>query len=264
MKTIKNGELLYLKSDKLEAPHLFTTRLGGVSTDCFSSLNLSFMVGDEREAVLENMSRVARTLSFKKEDIVCSRQAHTTVCKRVGKSERGIGVVRERFSQPADALVTNEEDVLLLVRCADCTPVLLWDSATGAVAAIHSGWRGTLSNIIKSSIETMSAEFGTKAENIKAAVGSCISECCFEVGEDVATDFDEKGYGAYVSRKGEKPHVDLKGICVSQLCALGVDESNIDVSEDCTKCMSNIYFSHRAQGEKRGLLAAVIGIKRKT
>ena len=260
---LKNKDgLLYWQSEGISAPHLFTTRAGGVSTGEFASLNVSFVVGDDRENVLENINRIASVLGYTASDVVCSRQAHTTVCRRVGREQRGVGVFLPRFEEPADALITDEEDVLLLVRCADCTPILLHDVKNNAVAAIHSGWKGTLSNVIASTVEKMKNEFGTRGEDITAAIGACISACCFEVGEEVAALFENAGYGRFINYSG-KARIDLKAICRHQLTAQGVGENAVNVSEECTKCKSDVYFSHRAQGDKRGLLAAVIGINKK-
>lgn len=244
-------------AENISAPHLFSTRQGGVSSGVYASLNTSFTVGDDEKNVHENLSRIAKALGYEESDIVCSNQAHSTVCRKVDRFDKGAGVFKEKFSSPADALMTDDESVLLLVRSADCTPVLLWDKDNTAVAAIHSGWKGTLENIIGKTVKSFCENYGTKAENVCAAIGPCISKESFEVGEDVASLFKYKGYSEFIDRTYEKPHIDLVMICKSQLKAEGI--TSIDVSGECTKINNGKYFSHRAQGIKRGLLCAVIG-----
>ena len=251
------GTLYANVAQNIGAPHLFSTRLGGVSEGVYGSLNTSFTVGDDEKCVHENLSRIARAVGYEESDIVCSNQTHSTVCRRVDRADKGVGVSREKFQEPADALMTDDESVLLLVRSADCTPILLWDKENKAVAAIHSGWKGTLENIIGSTVNTFSKQYAVPAENICAAIGPCISKESFEVGEDVARMFADKGYGEYIDRSLEKPHIDLVAICAHQLQSEGI--TSIDVSGECTKINNDKYFSHRAQGIKRGLLCAVIG-----
>lgn len=254
----KNLNGLYVNvAENIAAPHFFSTRLGGVSSGVYASLNTSFTVGDDEKNVHENLSRIAKALGYAESDIVCSNQTHSTVCKKVTRLDKGTGVFKEKFSSPADALMTDDDDVLLLVRSADCTPVLLWDKDNTAVAAIHSGWKGTLENIIGKTVKSFCESYGINAENVCAAIGPCICKESFEVGEDVASLFADKGYGAFIDRSYEKPHIDLVMICKHQLEAEGI--ANIDVSGECTKINNDKYFSHRAQGVKRGLLCAVIG-----
>lgn len=256
-----SGDFVYDKSELISSPHLFTTRLGGVSKGVYESLNTSFTVGDDRENVLENLRRIAEKVGFSLEDIVCSMQVHSAKCKKVGRSDIGTGVSRPVFDEPVDAMMTDEDGVLLLVRSADCTPILLEDSRTGAVAAIHSGWKGTLQNIAKETVNAMEREYGTKPEDINAAIGACISKESFEVGDEVAELFENAGYAEFVDRISyEKSHIDIRAICAYQLENVGV--KNIDISNECTKINNKKYFSHRAQGAKRGLLAAVIGKKK--
>lgn len=247
-------------AENIESAHFFTTRFGGVSRGEYGSLNTSFTVGDEKENVMENLTRIANAAGYELADIVCSNQTHSTACKRVDRSDKGVGVFREKFSESADALITNDESVLLLVRSADCTPILLWSSDGTCAGAIHSGWKGTLENIIYHTVREMVSSYGINAQSIRAAIGPCISKQSFEVGEEVAELFKKKGYGEYVDYSFEKPHIDLVEICKKQLFDEGI--TNIDVSNECTKINNNKYFSHRAQGAKRGLLCAVIGLRR--
>ncbi len=251
------GTLPVNVAENINAPHFFSTRFGGVSSGVYASLNTSFTVGDDEKNVHENLSRIAKALGYEEGDIVCSNQTHSTVYRKVTSADKGTGVFKEKFSEPADAVMTDDDEVLLLVRSADCTPVLLWDKNNTAVAAIHSGWKGTIDNIIGKTVNGFCESYGIDAENICAAIGPCISTESFEVGKDVAKMFSDKGYGSFIDRNHEKPHIDLVAICKSQLEKEGI--ASIDVSGECTKINNEKYFSHRAQGVKRGLLCAVIG-----
>ncbi len=252
-----SGNLEYLQSALISAPHLFTTRLGGVSEGAYATLNTSFTVGDKDENVHENLSRVAGTLGFAEGDIVCLKQIHSAICVRVGKEQKGAGIFKEKIPFQADAVTTNEKGVLLLVRSSDCTPILLYDKNHNAVCAIHSGWRGTLADIVGASVRKMEEEYGTKGADICAAIGPCISKESFEVGDEVATVFESAGYAVFVDRTSyEKPHIDIPAICAYQLERCGVTQ--IETAGECTKINNAKYFSHRAQGAVRGLLAAVI------
>ena len=258
MKKIQKDGLIYLQSDVIAAPHLFSTRKGGVSKGCFAELNTSFTVGDDEENVRENLSKIADAVGFDISDIVCSNQVHSDAVRKVSSSDKGVGIFSPKFASPADALITDEKGVLLLVRSADCTPILLFDEKRHAVAAIHSGWRGTLSDIIGKTVMAMSAEYGTAPEDICAAIGPCISCDSFEVGADVAKAFLDAGYGDFIDESREKPHIDLVGICEKELESAGV--CRIDIANECTVKNSDLYFSHRVMGTKRGLLCGVIGI----
>ena len=147
----KYGQLEILTAENITAPHCFTTRLGGVSTGIFDSLNLSLNRGDEQANVVENYRRVGEVLGFTPEDVVNARQIHSDIVVRVGREHRGKLTV-PGASPECDALITNEPGVALYVSTADCTPILLHDPVTGAVGAAHAGWRGTAADIAVCSV----------------------------------------------------------------------------------------------------------------
>lgn len=262
----RKGNLEYLTSDVLQGQivHCFSTRLGGVSQGYLSSLNLGVHRGDAPENVRENYRILGDAVGFAPEDTVFTRQLHGTIVARVGADDRGYGLFRE-VSEERDGLVTNQPGVALVVFSADCTPILLHDPLTGAIGAVHSGWRGTAHGIVRCAVEKMVSEFGSNPANIQAAIGPCISQCCFETDADVPQAMleyvGEQAAGA-IRPAGEKFYVDLKAINRLWLQRAGVRK--IDISNDCTCCQPERFWTHRKVGNQRGSLASIIMRKEAT
>ena len=253
-----NGALEYLCADVLEgAVHCFTTRFGGVSGGCLSSLNLGIHRGDDPENVLKNYKILGSAVGFRPEDTVFTHQTHTAIVRRVGRDERGEGLFRP-VPGDFDGLITDAPGVALAVFSADCTPVLPYDPA-GAVGAVHAGWRGTAAGIVKNAVEAMVREFGTNPADLRAAIGPCIGPCCFETGPEVPEAMRAAlGPDAEQSIRpaGDKYYVNLKELNTLWLRRCGV--TRIDVSPDCTHCQPDRFWSHRHTGFDRGSLAAII------
>lgn len=258
----KSGDLEYLRADALNGCiHGFSTRLGGVSEGHLSSLNLGTHRGDSRENVLENYRLFGAAAGFRPETLVFTKQEHTNIIRKVTKADCGYGLEREA-DYIADGLITNEPGVTLVCFSADCTPILLFDPVQHAVAAVHSGWRGTAMGIVKTAVETMCREYSCRPSDIRAAIGPCISKCCFEVGPEVPQAMLEslgEDARAAIEARGEKFHVDLKECNRLWLQKAGVE--TVDISTDCTKCQPNRFWSHRITGQARGSLAAVICLR---
>lgn len=255
----KIGTLEYLCAESLRAvPHGFSTRLGGVSEGCLASLNLGTQRGDTRENVLENYRRFASAVGFRTEDMVFSRQVHGDFVARVGRKNCGEGLHIE-VPEARDGLMTDEPNVVLTIFSADCTPILLFDPVRRAVAAVHAGWRGTALGIAGRVVERMREEFGCKPEHLRAAIGPCIGKCCFETDADVPEamlrSVGDEAQG-YIEPHGEKYTVDLKGINALWLRRAGV--KTVQISDDCTSCLCERYWSHRRTRGHRGAQAAVI------
>lgn len=256
--TKKAGQLEYLTAEGILAPHCFTTRLGGVSTGHLYSLNLGTSRGDDPENVLENFRRLGSVLGFSPEDTVLSRQTHSDIVYRAGEKDRGAGLLTSHL-EPCDALITDTPGLALTVFTADCTPILLWDSVTGAVGAVHAGWRGTASAIAAKTVAAMGREFGSDPGNLRAAIGPNIGFCHFETDGDVPqamTDAFGTEIQEYIRREGAKYYLDLKAINGWILRQAGV--SQIDISDECTVCQSQRFWSHRVTQGLRGSQAAVI------
>ena len=237
--------------------HLMTMRAGGVSEGDLWSMNLSFSRGDRRENVEENFRRAAALLGCRPEDIVSSDQTHTTNIRLVTSADKGKGVVRPKDFSDVDGLITNEPGIALATFYADCVPLLFYDPQKKVVAMAHSGWRGTAARIGAKMVHFMEKEYGSRAENIIAAVGPSICRKCYEVSEDVAQAFreafrpeqfpllfDEKGQGKY--------QLDLWEANRIILTEAGILPEHLDVTDLCTCCNHDKLFSHRASHGKRG------------
>lgn len=243
--------------------HAFSTRLGGVSGGEFTSMNMSFNRGDSDECVTENYRRLCAAIGTDFNNLVASAQDHHTYVRRVSSKDRGIGIYRPRDMESVDGLITNEKAVALVTYFADCTPVLLADTKKHAVGACHAGWRGTVGEIARITVERMREEFGTNPADIKAAIGPAISKCCYEVDEPVAQRFRELNLctESIVFPKGEgKYMIDLLETNRQILLKAGVPEENIILSDVCTRCSSDLVWSHRATGGKRGGMCAILEI----
>lgn len=262
--SVKNGNLEYLVAQGIGAPHCFTTRLGGVSTGIFDSLNLSVSQGDEPSNVLENYRRIGTVLGFTPHDVVNARQIHSDTVIKVGAEHRGSLTARE--SAPVgDALITNEPGLALFVSTADCTPILLQDPVTGAVGAVHAGWRGTASAIVAKTVRAMTEHFGCGPHNIRAAIGPNAGVCHFETDADVPEALAAalgNWVWASIHPNGPKYYVNLKEINAQLLRLEGV--TDIAVSDCCTMCRPDRFWSHRVTRGRRGAQGAIILCKEVT
>lgn len=245
--------------------HCFTTRLGGVSEGVCSSLNLSFSRGDDPVAVMENYRRVAEVFGKTTGDFVCTDQTHTTNVLRVGKDEKGYGVTREKPYTDVDGLITNEPGVILSTFYADCVPLYFVDPVNKAIGLSHSGWRGTFGRMGQKTLEAMAAAFGTKAEDVYAAIGPSICQDCYEISEDVAdyfyTEFPSHGEEILINKGNGKYQLDLWKTNEIVLLEAGVKPEHLAVTNICTCCNADVLFSHRASQGKRGNLAAFLMLK---
>ncbi len=255
--TVTFGGLEILTAGGISVPHGFTTRRGGVSTGVFDSLNLGAHRGDDPENVAKNHGLLAAALGYAPENLVMTRQVHSDIVRAVTKADH-LGFDHHGYPE-SDALITCDPGTALLVFTADCTPILLQDPVTGAVGAIHAGWRGTAADIAGKTAKAMQTHFGCDPKNIRAAIGPNIGQCCFETGPEVPQAIREAlgaAADSAISAKGEKYYVNLKEINALILRRAGV--RHIDISEDCTVCQSSRFWSHRVTGGQRGSQGAVI------
>ena len=257
IKTVDLNNIEFLMADNISAVHGFTTRRGGVSEGPFDSLNLGLHRGDKDENVAENRRRLACALGFDLDKLVLTHQTHSDIVRVVtGKDAVGFD---HRLYPESDGIVTNEPGVALWIFTADCTPILLHDPVTGAVGAVHAGWRGTASQIAGRAVEKMAEAFGCDPKNIRAAIGPNIGFCCFETDADVP-DAMAESYGedakAFIRQVGKKYYVNLKELNALALRRAGVE--SISVAEECTVCQCDRFWSHRVTKGIRGAQGAVI------
>lgn len=214
-------------------------------------MNLSFSK-EAPENVYENYRRIAKACSFSG-NFVLTRQEHTDI---VNVCEYADGFVTH--NDAVDGLVTNKENITLTVFVADCVPILIADPVTRSVSAVHSGWRGTAKKISLKAIKLMTEKYNAKPCNLVALIGPCISKCCYEVGQDVFDGFNAPEF--FTKKPDGKYMLDLKGANKKVLMDAGIKEQNIHVTEECTFCKSDLYYSHRASKGLRGNFAAMIEI----
>ena len=240
--------------------HGFSTRPGGVSAPPFNALNLGVGRGDDPAAVAENYRRFCAAVGLDERRAVLSKQVHETTVRRCTADDAGKGLLRQR-DYTADALITDCPGLALVVFSADCGILLLHDPLTNAVGAIHAGWRGCAGGIVEKTVAAMQAAYGADPARIRAAVGPCIGQCCFETDGDVpAAMRDALGADAeaYLQRRGTKFHVDLAGLNRQWLLRSGVLPEHIDLCGLCTACQPELFWSHRKMGNARGAQVAVI------
>ncbi len=245
--------------------HGFSTRKGGVSEGCFASMNLSFDRGDDPEAVRENFHRIGRAIGVRCEDMVLSRQTHTTNVRVVTEADRGKGVIRERDYNDVDGLVTDVPDICLVTSYADCVPLYFVDPVKRVIGLSHSGWRGTVGKIGKKTVELMQEKFGCDSADILAAVGPSICVECYEVSEDVIGQFRaafdrEFWKELFYAKENGKYQLNLWKANELVFREAGILPEHMAVTNVCTRCNSKILYSHRAMGNRRGNLCAFLAL----
>ncbi len=268
LKINQKGDLIYITFPNMEGENItaaFTTRMGGVSTGKFASMNMGFYSGDDKNTVLENYKILFGALKLDYKKAVLSHQTHTDNIKIVIENDIGKGIVKERDFSDIDGLITNIKGVTLVTQYADCVPLLFYDPQKQVVATSHAGWKGTVLEIGLKTVNKMTEAFGCNPENIKAAVGPSIGKCCYEVDDPVANKIKaipyldlnklllDKGSGKYM--------LDLRETNKQILIKAGIKKENICVSDICTCCNSHFLHSHRATLGNRGNLAAIITLK---
>ncbi|MGA8144840.1 MAG: peptidoglycan editing factor PgeF [Candidatus Acidiferrales bacterium] len=254
-------------------------------------LNLGFTDWDSRERVLANRDKFFRGIGAARMRVVALRQIHSDIVHIVNAEgqARSDGASPSKPALQGDALITRERGVLLVVQTADCIPILLADTKRRAVAAIHSGWRGTARRIAAKTLGRMQMEFGTQPEDVVAALGPGIGQPCYEVGTEVAAEFqaqfpnarewfdgpfdrladsdNDPNWLPWLTMKppGHQPpppHVQLDLIAANRaiLAEAGIGSAKIFASGHCTACRSDLFFSYRKE-RTTGRLMAAIGIR---
>lgn len=238
--------------------HGFSTREGGVSEGCYSSMNLRFNCDDTQDNVLTNYKIITQTLGMDYKKLVLSKQVHEDIIHTVTEQDMGNGIISENKFESVDALITDKKGIPMATLFADCVPLFFLDKRLKVAALAHSGWKGTVKRIGQKTIEKMKKDYGSRAEDILTAIGPSIQECHFEVGDDVAEVF-VKEFGSDTAVKyGGKYHVNMQKAIEKQFIESGIPAENIDNSGICTYCSSELLFSHRKTNGKRGNLGAFI------
>lgn len=244
--------------------HAISTRLGGVSKEPYSSLNLAFHVGDDADAVRDNRQLFAHSLLLNSKDIVSPKQVHGTNIAVVTEADRGRGAKDyESAIEDTDALITNEPNVPLLLCFADCTPLVFVDPENKAVGIAHAGWKGTAGRIGAKTVETMVKNFGSLPEKILVGIAPSISKQNYEIGDEVAEVFqDNFSYSdKFLLKIDNKYHLDLWEANRKILVEAGVRTYNIEIANACTYEENSWYYSYRKENGKTGRIGALIALK---
>ena len=263
----KNGVVFY-RSELIPTAHGFSTRLGGVSLlPHTKELNLGFSRGDDEDTVLENLERFSSAVGVDAESIISVTQIHSDKIRTVDINNIGEGYFVSECDA-CDGYITEAPGVTVGVKTADCVPILLYappaDGFGGAVSAVHSGWRGTALAIAAKAIERL-VGLGANKNNIIAAIGPSIGGCCYTVKKDFYESFLNAA-GKELTERFVLPvsdgiwRVDLKSVNKQTLIDCGLNEENIDVSDACTCCMNEEFYSHRAMNGIRGTMLSVISM----
>ena len=268
MNVRKNKGVTYLTWPEFEKipgfVHGFSTRLGGVSEGIYSSMNLSFTRGDKEEAVRENYNRISAALGFSPEDIVTSDQTHTANVRVITAEDRGNGITKPRPYTDVDGMITNVPGLVLATFYADCVPLYFADPVHKAVGLSHSGWRGTAAGIGAVTVKELQKHYGTRPEDIYAAVGPSICQDCYEVSEDVILEFQktfsrELWKDIFYRKENGKYQLNLWEANRQILLGAGILPEHISMPNLCTCCNPEFLYSHRASQGKRGNLGAFLG-----
>ncbi len=251
-------KIKFYQSGNISAPHAFSTRFGGVSAlPHTSEMNLAYGRGDDNGTVDENYRIFCGAVGLDSKKLVYAHQIHSCDVRIV--THENIGYAGE-----FDGMVTNERDLVLCVKIADCTPILFYDEGAGVIGAAHAGWRGACSGIAMETVKKMCL-LGAVRENIQAAIGACIHDCCYEVGMDfygeVASLMGKEVCEPFFSHRDGKLYADIVKMNLYYLERAGIRPENISVCQKCTACEPDLFFSHRATHGVRGTMAAIISLK---
>ena len=235
--------------------HGFSTRFGGEPRPNAGSFNLGNTLLDTHQQVNENRRRFLSAIGLKDAPLITLRQIHSN---RVHIIE---DIPAQWNPGEGDALATRRENIALSVQVADCLPVLIADPEKNAVAAVHSGWRGTLSGILPKTIREMERAFGSNPSALLIAIGPGIRVCCFEVGQEVADLFGGQYPGCLsLTGRNGKYRLDLTKVLDTQINLAGIDPSHCYDLAACTRCDSEQFYSYRAYGSAAGRMMATIGM----
>jgi len=228
--------------------HGISTRAGGVSQGRCASLNVSYSVGDTPANVDENLRRLAQAVGTESERLFWPYQVHGRQVTEVTPS------TPER--PRCDVLITRSRERWLLLRFADCTPVLIADPKLRAIAAVHAGWRGSAVRAAAAAVEALVDTYGSRPADLVAGIGPAIGPCCYTVGQDVVDAFADR---PWLIQQGK---LDLWAANREALLDAGVPAEQIEQAGLCTRCQSDRFFSHRANNaHPAGRFAAIIGLR---
>jgi YfiH family protein len=244
--------------------HAVATRLGGISPEPYNSLNLCVRTGDEYQNVLLNYRLLSRILRFDLSTLICSRQIHGY---KVAAIDDTYSKNKPFTLKPAvsgfDAMVVSRKNFSLMVKIADCAPIMFFDPVKKVVAMAHAGWRGTLGEIAKETAKVMVDRYESNTKHLLVGIGPSIGPCCFHIKKEVAMLFMRRAtYARQCTRQnGDKLSLNLWEANRLQLLQHGIPAENIEMAELCTACHTDLFFSYRREKGKTGRFGALIGLR---
>ena len=240
-----------------------STRHGGVSEGNYASFNVNAYCGDIPEHIAQNRRALCNLLHIKSDCLVMPHQVHGTGITQISKTFFLLSEdIRRTALEGIDALITNVPGVCIGVSTADCIPIIIYDPEHHAAGVVHSGWRGTVANIIEAAVAAMARSYHSKSESLLAVIGPGISRKNFEVGDEVYDVFAAAGYPMdMIAERKDKWHIDLPKCCRLQLEATGIPSANISMTGICTYDQSGDYFSARKLSVDSGRILTGIVIR---
>jgi len=268
VKAISNIPFYFFKNllRHKDIAHFVSTRQGGMSEGVYESLNIEFNTDDNPENVLKNREIMAGSLGIPLGNFVSGKQVHSDHTQLVGSHDKGRGANDyESAFEDTDAFVTNKPGICLMIRVADCVPILLFDPKNNAISAVHAGWRGSMKLIAGKAVGLLYGYFKSRPGDIIAGIGPSIGPCCYEVGQEVIEAVESiielNVQTVLTPAVNGKMHLDLWELNKWLLLRAGLKEENIKVAGICTKDHSDVFFSSRASSGDTGRFAAGIMIK---
>lgn len=245
--------------------HGFSVRQGGVSGGIYDSMNLSFTMGDDRENVLQNYTRMAEALEVDLKRMTSVYQAHTGNVVVVGPDDEGKGIILPKDPDEVDGMVTDCRGITLVTLHADCLPLYFLDLVNLAIGLTHSGWRGTQKAIGIRTLEAMEQTFGTKRGDVMVGIGPGIGKTAFQVGPEVAEAFvdllgQNKGKEVLTPQQLGTYLLDLTLANKMLFLDAGIRPDRLFTADLCTYSRPDLFFSHRRDGTARGSMAAFMSL----
>lgn len=231
--------------------HFITTREDGLSAPPYESLNLGLHVNDDPSSVVRNRSRLAAEMEIAPFYFTFAKQVHGNKIAIISKQMRGSGSTDyETAIEDTDAMITNAEDVCLMILVADCVPILFYDPVKRVIGAAHAGWKGTVQRIASRVVESMTKVYGSNPSDILAGIGPSIGPCCYQVGEEVVSQVESHLGKEFIKRNPSgETFFDMWEANRAQLLASGIRYADIEVAEICTCCNVDKFYSYRFEGQ---------------
>lgn len=250
----------------------FTSRQGGVSETPYATLNCGLHVKDKPEHVIRNRELLAEAIGQPFDAFTYGEQVHGNEVTVVSLKEKGKGrTSRESAIQAKDGFITREKGIVLCAQFADCVPLFFYDPVQQVIGLSHAGWKGSVLNISMATISLMTHTFGSQPSDIRAAIGPSIGVCCYEVDETVASRVytalheinaaPDEQLSVIRGKENGKYMLNLQELNRKLLEQAGILSSHIEVTQLCTSCSSDDFFSHRKEGGSTGRMVAWMGLR---